>query len=695
MRNRLVTIPFKRFCLFCFMILLFAGKVFPQVSPVAGWEEIGEQMIPDDEEDSGPNLINFEELDDLKEHPLNINTVTKEQLERLPFLTDLQIEHLLLYLYASGPMETIYELQLVKDMDRQTIQYLLPFVFAGKVEKAVEYPEFRELIRYGKNECTVRLDLPLYKKDGYRTYPDSVLSAHPNKRYLGDSYYHSVRYAYHYKDRVYWGLNMEKDAGEPFFAGKNKKGYDFYSFYFFLRDFGNLKTLAVGNYRLSFGLGLVIGTDYSLGKSSSIATIGSRSTGIRKHASAGESGYFQGLAASYRLGKFTLSGFYSCRRVDALVENGSITSLKTDGLHRTEKDFEKKNRAVNQLIGLDITASFKDIRWGITIVENFFNKVLKSQSKPYSVFYPQGRYFFNAGLNYSYRRNGFQLTGETAIDKAGNVATLNRLQYSPLPGYQVILLQRSYPKGYQTLLARSVSENSAVRNENGIYIGLEAKPVKYWIFFAYADFFRFPWLRYETDRPSSGFDGLVQATYSPFRSLTMFWLYRYKKKDKNIRDEKTGVKAVLPRYEHKFRYRLGFALPDNLSFRTTVDYVRKRPQGVKASNGLMLDQAVGYCFQQLPVRLNIHYGIFDTDDYSTRITIYERSVLNAFSMPSFEGKGMRFALNLRYDMNRKLTALVKFAYTKYADRKEIGTGPERIGNDRKTDLYLQFRWKFP
>ena len=64
-------------------------------------------------------------------------------------------------------------------------------------------------------------------------------------------------------------------------------------------------------------------------------------------------------------------------------------------------------------------------------------------------------------------------------------------------------------------------------------------------------------------------------------------------------------------------------------------------------------------------------------------------------MPSFYGKGMRISLVMRYDMNKKLTALVKIASTAYADRDEIGTGRERIPGDRKTDFYFQIRWKCP
>ncbi|MDQ9768741.1 hypothetical protein RFZ33_16880, partial [Acinetobacter baumannii] len=77
----------------------------------------------------------------------------------------------------------------------------------------------------------------------------------PNKAYLGNSIYHSVRYRFRFKDKFFAGLTAEKDGGEPFFAGPNRKGYDFYSAYLLLKDIGRFQSLALGNYQVHFGYG--------------------------------------------------------------------------------------------------------------------------------------------------------------------------------------------------------------------------------------------------------------------------------------------------------------------------------------------------------------------------------------------------------------------------------------------------------
>ncbi len=226
-------------------------------------EDVLEDLSVNNGTDNSVNTPNWEneleELSNRMQEPVNLNVATREQLEQFPFLSDIQIEHLLAYIYIHGQMKTIYELQLVEEMDKQTIQYLLPFVCIKAINNK---PAFRwksllkNAAKYGKNELLTRFDIPFYKRKGYE------------HTYLGPSVYNSVKYSFRYSDRLYAGVVAEKDAGEPFGALHNRYGYDYYSFYLLLKDCGRLKALAVGNYRLSFGQGLVISTDYLMGKNS-------------------------------------------------------------------------------------------------------------------------------------------------------------------------------------------------------------------------------------------------------------------------------------------------------------------------------------------------------------------------------------------------------------------------------------------
>lgn len=50
-------------------------------------------------------------------------------------------------------------------------------------------------------------------------------------------------------------------------------------------------------------------------------------------------------------------------------------------------------------------------------------------------------------------------------------ATLNRFQYSPVEGTQLMIVQRYYSYNYWAMFAHSFGEGSAVQNEQGYYLG--------------------------------------------------------------------------------------------------------------------------------------------------------------------------------------------------------------------------------
>lgn len=114
------------------------------------WEENLEQLSADEEERNWEDEL--EVLSARLQEPVNINAATKRQLEEFPFLTDIQIENILAYVYINGQMQTLYELQLVAEMDRQTIELLLPFVCI----KTVEGPFPLSFFKNGIEVCRAR-----------------------------------------------------------------------------------------------------------------------------------------------------------------------------------------------------------------------------------------------------------------------------------------------------------------------------------------------------------------------------------------------------------------------------------------------------------------------------------------------------------------------------------------------------------
>ena len=650
-------------------------------------EEVLEDLSVNNDINNSVNSLNWEnELEELSnrlQEPVNLNSATREQLEQFPFLSDIQIEHLLAYIYIHGQMETIYELQLVEELDRQTIQYLLPFVCIKAINNE---PAFRwktmlkDAGRYGKNEVLTRLDIPFYKRKGYE------------HTYLGPSVYNSVKYTFRYRDQLYAGGVAEKDAGEPFAALHNSYGYDYYSFYLLLQNCGRLKSLAVGNYRLSFGQGLVMSTDYLMGKTIYASSFNNRSTGIKRHSSTDEYNYFRGVATTVALTKrLSVSAFYSHRNMDGVVTDGEITSVYKTGLHRSRKEADKKNLLTSQLTGGNVSYQQNHIRLGITGVYYVFNRPYEPELTGYSKYNIHGNHFYNLGIDYAYRWRRFSFQGETAIGKQG-WASLNRLQYSPVQDIQFMLIHRFYSYDYWAMYAHSFGEGSTVQNEQGYYVGLETTPFSHWRFFVSFDLFSFPWKKYRINKPSRGTDGLIQATFTPRTNLSMYLKYRYKQKERDL----TGSKGTLtlPIFHHQLRYRLNYSLNDVFSSRTTLDYNHFHSQDRAATKGYQVTQMIS---SQLPwTRLfaDVQGSYFYTDSYDSRVYASEKGLLYTFYTPSFQGCGFRYSIRLRYEPSKHWLFITKFGETVYLDRNEIGSGNDLIRGNKKADVQMQLRIKF-
>lgn len=641
------------------------------------WEENLEQLAAEAESTDWEDEL--EELSRRMKQKLNLNTATREELEQFPFLSEEQVENLLAYVHVHGAMQTLYELQLVETMDKETIGRLLPFVCVRPLEEETRYPSLKNILKYGRHEATARFDLPFYTRKGYE------------KDYLGPSMYHSLRYSFRYGDRLQVGVTGEKDAGEPFFALHDRQGYDYYSFYLLLKGWGRLETLAVGNYRVSFGQGLVLGNGFGLGKTFSLATAEYRTEGFRKHSSSDEYNYFRGVGGTVRLvSRWRVSAFYSHRDLDGVVEDGEITSIYKTGLHRTAKEAAKRHAFVMQAAGGNVAYGGRHLKVGVTGLYYFFDRSYEPTLRKYARYNLRGNRFYNVGVDYAYRSGRWALVGEAAKGKRG-YAFLNQLRYQVGGQYKVMLIHRYYSHDYWGMFARSFGESSALQNENGWFLAGEASPFARWRFFGGIDLFSFPWWKYRISKPSQGVDGLFQVTFTPNRRWSMYTNYRLKRKERDVTG--SGGETILPTLHHKVRYRLSYA-QGLWSLRTTVDYNRFVQAPLQCSQGWQVTQMCGVQLPSFPLAATLQGTYFHTDDYDSRVYAYEKGLLYTFYTPSFYGRGFRFSAHLRYDFRDWLMLIAKFGQTLYQDRKEIGSGNDLIRGNKKSDLQVQVRLKF-
>jgi len=637
----------------------------------------------------------FEDLMFCAQNPINLNQATREQLEKLPFLSEIQIENILSYIYESGSMQTIYELQLVEGLDMTDIRRMLPFVKLGEINAIQKKIYWNDLLKYGKNEFFFRLDKGLETKEGYLFLPeeDQNSTTDNSKKYLGNDLYNSIRYNFHFKDRIQVGFSAEKDAGEQFW-GTTHKGYDFYSFHAQFSNVGKFKTIVLGDFRANFGQGLVLHPQYSMGKSSYVLNVTSRSSGLQKFSSFDESNFFRGGGATLILGKFELSVFYSNKMIDGDTLNGTFATILKTGYHRTVDDLTKKQTVNQQIIGSNITFTNKNLQIGLTTVHTDLDKSLIPNKSVYNYFYFSGKRQSSEGIFYRYRWKKLNLFGETATTDNGSIATLNGCYFSPTSTVSLVLLQRYYSPEYDTFYASSFSETSRINDESGLYLGAEVRPFRNWKFAAYADSYQFPWPKYGIDAPSIGKDYLFQADFAAKRNIAMYWRFKYEEKQTNLTNTGAIMPVVVPIQKASARYQLTYSY-GNFDFKNVLEGNLSNQADAGWTYGVNASQDVSYNFQDFPVKIDIRCQFFDAQNYENRFYSFEKDVPYAFSIPMYYGLGSRYYLNLQYNLNKQLSIWFKIAQTVYADDREtLSSGNETISGNRKTDMRVMLKWDF-
>ena len=85
---------------------------------------------------------------------------------------------------------------------------------------------------------------------------------------------------------------------------------------------------------------------------------------------------------------------------------------------------------------------------------------------------------------------------------------------------------------------------------------------------------------------------------------------------------------------------------------------------------------------------------FDTDDYYSRIYVYEPDVLYAFSVPARSGNGVVGLLNVGWKPSRAFQLWARVSLLHRRDGTTVGSGYDLIESPTRAEFKLQFRYRF-
>lgn len=695
----------------CFFLLAAGSLSYAQtdslsVEPTPDLSEQRlEDLLQDSEEESDFDLNTiFEDLAAYRENPINLNEASEGDLRELGLLSDVQISNLLNYRDQLGGFITTYELQAIAGFDLATVRRILPFV--GLRTNVDDFQaSLGTMLTTGDNELYVRWVRFLEEARGFKPVPENPDST----PYVGDPNQLYVRYRHTYSNRLSYGFTAEKDRGEEFFRGSNRKGFDFYSAHLFLRDYNKrIKAIALGDFNANFGQGLILFTGFGYGKSALTTSIRRGGRALRQYTSVNEANYLRGAATTLQFGDhLELTALVSNRGRDGNLINindsieiefdGSFTqfsSLNLSGLHRTPNEIADRNGIRQFTAGASLKWQANKGHVAFNAVHNRLDKDLILTPRLYNRFYFQGNRLTNLSLDYSWRWRNLTFFGETAVSDNGAVATLNGLLTTLDRRINLAIFQRAYPRDYQALLGNPIGETSGGRNENGLYFGIELFPAKHWVLSAYYDIWQHPWLRFNADAPSRGHEYRLRLTYIQKRELNVFLELRNEIKEVNVRLIDNQIDALVPRQRLQLRLHLAYQINQALEWRSRLDWGQTDTPINDRQDGFAIYQDLLYRPMGSPWSFTSRLAYFDTDSYQVRFYNYENGLIYFFRIPPYYNQGSRFYINLRYKGIRNLTIEARYARLFWVNPDSIGTGLEFTGEPTRTEIGAQIKLKF-
>lgn len=566
------------------MVLMLHSMCLKCELPFA-WSKYIENQVEEISEDRLESLLT--EIESLLERPVPIHDVEKQQLERLFFLNHRQIEGLAYYVYRYGPLVDARELILADGMDGETLELLLPCIRLNESskEKPLSNLKSKHLLQVG-------------------------ISGKSGDWNETTAWKQHAKYEYQRSDRLMGGWVVEKDPGETWIKQRNRLQYT--SVHLALTFDKGAGKVWMGDYKMSFGQGLLMGNAYQLGKMGFTLATDSKVTQLRRHFSTAESGFFRGLATSWSKSNKTL-----------FFQTGGGLSNHLQNEIRTRMAF-----AFVRIQGL---------RW-----EQSLCLVSGKES------------FSHAGASYAFRLHVLhaRLFGEASLDKNGKTAIQIHAQPVLPDPIQLGLSVRSYDIHYEAPLANAMMEGSNVKNERGCMMQIQWQPTANWTLKAYHDVFLFPWIGYRRNSLASGFDQGIQLQYQNGYNPTVLIQMKQKCKPGNTTYEVQPEHTIEEKTKQSLRIQTQVQT-GSMTWTCQSNFNRAvSDRSGRSSLGKQLSMHVSYR-SAAAVSAQFRFALFQTDSYDNRFYVYEPGLKGDFTMPMLYGNGHTWMWMLQHICNKR------------------------------------------
>jgi competence ComEA-like helix-hairpin-helix protein len=650
-----------------------------------------EQALEDfdiEEDEAGSEQL-IQLLQELMANPVNINRADIQELREVPGINLKAAKAIISYRKDEKPFERLEELTEVSGIGRVTFEKVQPYVTIGsglELSKAL-YSDPRYWMNDGEFQAFSRYQQDLQKGRGYTEPPEEG-------GYRGSPVKYYQRFGYQ-SDHLSANFTQEKDAGERL---PHPGRFDHQSWHLALEDNGLLQMVAVGDYSLSFGQGLVLWNGGVFGKGSDVIGAANRTgRGIKPYTSAQETNYYRGGAATVG-GRLQFTGFYSSRNRSASnISPDTARYPGSDGYHRTVREYSQRGNLGQILYGGRLQFEFSFGIVGATGYRTQFDRLIQASDQDYARYDFEGTSTSAIGLDYTLLVGPAVVFGEVARSENGGMGVVAGIE-SPLgPHTEIATAYRNYQKTFQSVLGNGFGEVSGnPKNEEGFYLGIQHTLGEKVTLHAYMDQFRFPAPRFGTHQPTKGYDwlGKVEVEFSPA-------LEGYVQIRSEIEGDEYEVPDALGRQQRKLddaqrsslRANIAYWANEQVRLRARGEWVRSREAGGEAENGYLLYQDIRLQLRD-NLKIDARISVFDTGSYAARVYQYENDLLYVFASQVLFDQGQRMYLLLNYEPFDFLEGWAKVGITKYENKQVISSGLNEIEGDVRSEFGVQLRIKF-
>lgn len=613
----------------------------------ANWE----QIIASEGENSA--------LQDLFDNPIELNQASKEDLLQLPWISEQKAEKILCTRTRLNGFQSWEELIVEGLFSHTEIAFFQQIFTLSPAKHTSSSLKGRHRLSLRRQKSRGELE-DKFSGNRYRTYN---------------------RFDVKIGDHFQTGLIMEKDPGEASITD--------YITGFLDVSIPHLNSRClIGQFTLENGTGLYYHSPYRYGYSDHpIHNAKPVHHRTRPFLATNENQGYRGIAVEFYR-PFHITAIFSQRKRAATLENGQISSFYNSGYFRTESEKAKRNQVKEKIVGLLFSYPFEQfilsigIRQTSTSLPFIFKKELEQT----------GSFSGSSRKSASVYLQGHKVPVFLEWTRTlGGRQALNGGCHWKQKSSQMVLVYRHYQRGAVSELGSGLANRS--ENEKGIYWGLlwhAKKKIKLSAYFDHS-INTMPETRRPLLMPKTSWMGKIDYRINSVWALAC----RYKNNESypllSAKDPYGNrVAKSVTTNSDQWRFALDGTLTKSVLWRNKIE-IHRSMIGQRRFNAILMSQS--FDFHIRPLRIILHWTLYDSPDYSTRFYHYSFSVPGSFALKTLFGRGAQTGLLLYIRATDRFILTLSAIETCYRDRTKHGSGLDEWLGESEHQFSFQLKWQ--